>query len=242
MLRTDLKDEIIISKIEEFLKEHSDEYDEYTRNALLGSALWGRKTSSTVSELDQIYNYLQLDQKDNNIYQAFVDMITSKFDIDRPIYEIGGGKIPTVGKMLALKQKQGTVTILDPQLIFTKSETPNLKLVRKSFTGQEIVESNALMIGYKPCDATIPMMEFIAKNDLDFMVALCECAHGFPEIEDDDCLSLWYNACEWPVYHKYMQEELNAKPGETYRRTKRLSLKEYGNPNPVIYNTTEIKK
>ena len=241
MLRTDLSDELITSRIKEFLEQHPEGYDEDTKEALQRSALWGRRTSSTVSELDEIYNYLNLDQKDNNIYQAFADMVTSKFDIDRPIYEIGGGQLPTVGKILALKQNQGRVTIYDPKLLFTKIDIPNLKLVKKEFTGKEIVESNALMIGYKPCDATIPMMKYIAENDLDFMIALCDCAHGFPEIMDYDDLNLWYQSCEWPVYSKYSEEERHKKPGQEIRRVKRLSMEEYGNYCPIIYNSTETK-
>ena len=241
MLRTDLSDEVITSRIKEFLEQHPEGYDKDTKEALIKSALWGRRTSSTVSELDEIYNYLHLDQKDNNIYQAFADMITSRFDINRPIYEIGGGHLPTVGKILSLKQKQGTVTIYDPKLLITKTDIPNLKLVRKEFTGNEIVESNALMIGYKPCDATMPMMKYIAKNDLDFMIALCDCAHGFPEIMDEDDINLWYQSCEWPVYSKYAEEERHKKSGQEIRRIKRLSMKKYGNYCPVIYNSTETK-
>ena len=241
MLRTDLSDEVITSRIIEFIEQHPEGYDEDTKEALQRSVLWGRRTSSTVSELDEIYNYLNLDQKDNNIYQAFADMVTANFDIDRPIYEIGGGQLPTVGKILALKQKQGTVTIYDPKLLFTKTDIPNLKLVKKEFTGEEIVESNALMIGYKPCDAIIPMMKYIAKNDLDFMIALCDCAHGFPEIMDYDDLNLWYQSCEWPVYSKYSEEERHKKLGQVIRRVKRLSMKKYGNYCPVIYNSTETK-
>ena len=219
MLRIDLSDEVVTSRIKDFLEKHPEGYDKDTIVALQKSALWGRRTSSTVSELDEIYNYLQLDQKDNNIYQAFADMITSKFDIDRPIYEIGGGHLPTVGKILSLKQKQGTVTIYDPKLLFT----------------------NALMIGYKPCDAIIPMMKYIAKNDLDFMIALCDCAHGFPEIMDEDDINLWYQSCEWPVYSKYAEEERYKKSGQEIRRVKRLSMEKYGNYCPVIYNSTETK-
>ena len=241
MLRTDLSDELITSRIKDSLEQHPEGYDEDTKEALQRSALWGRRTSSTVSELDEIYNYLNLDQKDNNIYQAFADMVTSKFDIDRPIYEIGGGQLPTVGKILALKQNQGRVTIYDPKLLFTKTDIPNLKLVKKEFTGKEIIESNALMIGYKPCDATIPMTKYIAENDLDFMIALCDCAHGFPEIMDYDDLNLWYQSCEWPVYSKYSEEERHKKPGQEIRRVKRLSMEEYGNYCPIIYNSTETK-
>lgn len=242
MLRKDLSDEIITSRINNFLREHPNSYDNDTVEWIQRNCLWGRRTSSTVSELDQLYNYLNLDQEDNNIYQAFVDYVTSNFDIDRPIYEIGGGKLPTVGKILALKQKQGTVTIYDPQLIMTKSDIPNLKLVRKDFTGDEIVESNALMVGYKPCDATLPMMNHIARNDLDFMVALCDCAHGFPDIFDEDDLNLWYQACEWPVYSKYAEEERTKEPGDKIKKVKTLSLEKYGNYCPVIYNSTEIKR
>ena len=241
MLRTDLSDEVITSRIRDFLEKHPEGYDKDTIVALQKSALWGRRTSSTVSELDEIYNYLQLDQEDNNIYQAFADMITSKFDIDRPIYEIGGGHLPTVGKILSLKQKQGTVTIYDPKLLSTSTDIPNLRLVRKEFTGEEIVESNALMIGYKPCDAIIPMMKYIAKNDLDFMIALCDCAHGFPEIKDEDDINLWYQSCEWPVYSKYAEEERHKKSGQEIRRVRRLSMEKYGNYCPVIYNSTETK-
>ena len=241
MLRTDLSDEVITSRIKEFLEQHPEGYDKDTKKALIKSALWGRRTSSTVSELDEIYNYLQLDQKDNNIYQAFSDMIISRFDINRPIYEIGGGHLPIVGKILSLKQNQGTVTIYDPKLLITKTDIPNLKLVRKEFTGNEIVESNALMIGYKPCDATMPMMKYIAKNDLDFMIALCDCAHGFPEIMDEDDINLWYQSCEWPVYSKYAEEERVKESGQEIRRIKRLSMEKYGNYCPVIYNSTETK-
>ena len=243
MLKKELSDLEIVTKIREFLKEYPDGYDEYAKEFIERCALWGRDTSTTVSELDQIYNYLGLDQEDNNIYRAFADLVESKFDINRPIYEIGGGNLPTVGKILALRQQKGTVTIYDPRLIFTKTDIPNLNLVKKPFTGEEIVESDALMIGYKPCEATIPMMNYVADNNLDFMVALCDCAHDFPEILDEDGLNLWYQACEWPVYRKfYKEDERTKKPGEKVRRVKRLSMEEYGNPSPIIYNTIEVKE
>ena len=242
MLRTDLSDEVITSRIKEFLEQHPEGYDEDTKEFIERCALWGRNTSTTVSELDQIYNYLELDQEDNNIYRVFADLVESKFDINRPIYEIGGGNIPTVGKILALRQQKGTVTIYDPRLIFTKTDIPNLRLVKKPFTGEEIVESNALMIGYKPCDAIIPMMKYIAKNDLDFMIALCDCAHGFPEIKDEDDINLWYQSCEWPVYIKYAEEERVKKSGQEIRRVKRLSMEKYDNPSPIIYNILDVKE
>lgn len=243
MLKEELSDKIIKSKIKEFFREYPHSFDESTKDYIERNALWGRRTSTTVSELDQVYNYLGLDQEDNNIYNAFADLVMSKFNIERPIYEIGGGNLPTVGKILALKQKEGTVTIYDPRLAFTKTDIPNLKLIKKDFTGSEIVESNALMIAYKPCDATIPMMNYVAKNDLDFMVALCDCAHGFPEIMDEDDLTLWYQACEWPVYKKYyMEDEKTKQPGERVRNVKRLSMEKYNNPCPVIYNTIGIKE
>lgn len=243
MLRTDLSDEVIISRIKEFLEQHPEGYDEDTKEFIERCALWGRNTSTTVSELDQIYNYLELDQEDNNIYRVFADLVESKFDINRPIYEIGGGNIPTVGKILALRQQKGTVTIYDPRLIFTKTDIPNLRLVKKPFTGEEIVESNALMIRYKPCDVTIPLMNYVADNNLDFMVALCDCAHNFPEILDNDGLNLWYQACEWPIYRKFYTEDgRTKKKRERVRRVKRLSMEEYDNPSPIIYNILDVKE
>jgi hypothetical protein len=99
------------------------------------------------------------------------------------------------------------------------------------------------MIGYKPCDVTIPLMNYVADNNLDFMVALCDCAHNFPEILDNDGLNLWYQACEWPIYRKFYTEDgRTKKKRERVRRVKRLSMEEYDNPSPIIYNILDVKE
>ena len=217
-------------RVNEFLDAHIENYTEreikYIRNnaALLAKH---EKNNYGSSILRQIFDSVGLIPDNENIYYGFIELIENNFDINKNIVEAAGGIIPSLATKIALRQKTGTITVYDPRII-TQLETPsNLILKRQTFTKYTPIQPNSLIIGFMPCDATIPIIESAVLNNIDFMIALCEggARTGYEWLENDD---------EWIEYMKYIARRgLERQPD---KKLGILSLEQYGDPYPIIYS------
>lgn len=179
--------------------------------------------------LREIYDELGILSEEKNIYLGFIKMIEEVFDIrNRNILEIGGGILPRLGERISKIQDKGTVTVYDPRISEYKKDSNNLKLVRKEFDGTMNVNDIDLMIGLMPCKAAEIILDVSLKNNIDFIIALCEGGpHGdeYDYFEDDE---------EWRgSLIRYARRSVDEK---NMGKLKIKYMREYGNPYPVIFN------
>lgn len=111
-------------------------------------------------------------------YDMFVEKLMDTFDIRSNILEIGGGKVPNIGKRIAQKQIElgkGTITVYDPCLVVTQTEYPNLILCRDSFSLKTDISSYDMLIGSYPCEATELIIERAIQENISFFIQICNC-------------------------------------------------------------------
>lgn len=217
-------------RISEFLDAHIDYYTEKEINYIRKNATSLLRKSGTIYISDilrQIYTEVGLIPEQENMYDGFVNLLENNFDINRNIVEVAGGIIPCLAKRLSLRQNAGTITVYDPRVIVPTNSPSNLILKRQEFTRDTQIPTAQMIIGFMPCDATIPAIESACSNELDFMLALCEggARRGYEWLETED---------EWLGFIQYI-----AKKGVKNKNMGTLevsSLEQYGYPYPVIYN------
>lgn len=223
-----------IQKVEEFLKNYGHLYDprelEYIRRN------WQNSLNSkfNMDIIRQVHSELGLVSETDNIYCGFMKILEEHFGYDRDIIEVGGGRIPSLAKLIALKQKTGTITVYDPRLITTDSKIPNMTLKREYFTLDSPVDNNQLVMAFMPCDATEKALTAAAKNNADFLIGLCEGGpHGdeFDYFEDEE---------EWLGNILYTAKRLVEQ--HNLGDLVVTDLKEFDDPYPVIYNKRKNSK
>lgn len=219
--------------VSEYLKKFPGMFDEYEEAYILACAKGHDSQFELAPDLvREVYDELGILSIEKNIYLGFIKMIDDIFGIkDKNILEIGGGILPRLGERISKIQDKGTITVYDPRISEYKDDSSNLKLVRKTFDGTINVNNIDLMIGLMPCKAAETIVNVSTKNDIDFIIALCEGGpHGdeFDFFEDDE---------EWRssliTYAGRLVEDKNM--GEL----KIKYMKEYSNPYPIIYNDRE---
>lgn len=213
-------------QISKFLITHEKDYTEEEKDFILRNYTWGIKNNLVTDILRQIYDELNLLEESQNVYNGFLDLLEENFDINQHIIEIGGGKIPVLGKRLALRQKKGTVTVYDDRLISTNTDIKNLHLIKRRLSPNEIITKKDMIIGFMPCEGTKTAINLAEKNKLDFMIAFCDgtCQDESSYIPTDD----W----EQMMIYEARKAVEKANLG-TLEKTYMLK---YQNPYPIIYN------
>lgn len=218
-------------RINEFLEVHKDAYTDKERDFIRKNAEWTVHSSNAFyvsSILRQVLAETNLLEEHKNMYKGFLKILEEQFDINRNIVEVAGGIFPSLAKMIALKQETGTITVYDPRIVVPDHCPKNLIVTRKSFTTKtKIPEDTQMLIAFMPCDATMDIIESACKNNMDFMISLCEGGErkGYGYLETDD---------EWIGMAKYIAER--GMEGTDMGTLETASLEEYGNPYPIIYN------
>lgn len=166
--------------------------------------------------------------KEHNIYERFSNVIDDVHGIDnKNIVEIGGGRFPRLAKRLKLKQKNGSITVYDPNL-HTECDTERFKLKKKRANAYTDVNDCNLIIGLMPCKGAETLLDLALSNKKNFVLWLCEGGpHGdeFDFFEDED---------EW---RNYMIDR--ARSGVESNGMGKLKVKmidEFSDKYPIIYN------
>ncbi len=229
MLKKDITKQKLKAMLENYLHEHQEYYTDAEKKYIMENFSSGLFTDFSDALLRQIYSELSLIDDEHNIYLGFTNLIEREFGLDKHILEVGGGKIPCLGKNIALRQKSGTITIYDPGLITTTSPYKNLNLKKKNFTTQLIIPKPDLIIGFTPTTATDQILEYAFATNTDFMIALSDI---FDEVdfyqEEDD---IWTH---WQKEKIYEARKLVAK--NNMGKLMIETLEKYDNPYPIIYN------
>lgn len=229
MLKKDLSSLEISYRIRNFLEEHKNDYTEEEREFLLNNCTWGRKTNLVCDLLHQIYDHLGMIEDTTNIYSGFIDLIDQEFGLEQSITEVGGGRIPCLGKHIALRQKKGNITVYDPKMIkeMTKNPPSNLILKKESFTPTTDITNQTLLIGFMPCTATQLLIETACKKKKDFIIALCDGMDGHDDINLDYEIN-------WQLEMIYNARKQLRDNDRGYLEV--TDLEEYGISYPIIYS------
>lgn len=214
-------------KVNRFLEENKHGYNDRELEFIRSNWVHFLDKKFQVDILRQMYSELGFMDEKEDIYHAFIKILEENFDIDTDIIEVGGGRIPSLAKRIALKQKKGTITVYDPNLISTDSPYPNMVLRQQPFTLQTPVKEDQLIIGFMPCEATEKIIYNAKKNNAHFLIALCEGGpHGdefdYFESEDEWLYSMLYSARDTADKTEHGPLQIT-------------DLKEYDDPYPVIY-------
>lgn len=213
--------------ISRFLKEHTKNYSEKEKEFILKNCAWGRKKGLVPDILRQIYDELGIVEESKNVYNGFIDLLVENFDINRNIVEIGGGKIPSLAKKLALRQKSGTITVYDDKLITSKTVIPNLILKKERIKKDQILKNTDMLIAFMPCDGTETAIHLAKENNMDFMIAFCE----------GSCHNEIFSPMEESWEQSMIYEARKAvRDGNLGNLETKYMKKRYQNPFPIIYN------
>lgn len=212
----------------QFIEEYSQYFSENEKRIILSENTTSSKKLLT-DVTRQVFTELGFIKDEDNIYQAFIDIIKEEFGLERNIVEIGGGVVPSLAKKIALSQNKGTITVYDPRLINNMySNIPNLKLKRQAVSTKTQIEQADLYVAFMPCEATQTIIDIAGKNKVDFIIAACEGGpHGdiYDYFEDEE---EWLHSM---IYHARRQIEYN-----DLGTLETKSLQKYNDPYPVFFN------
>lgn len=204
-------------------------FTEAERSYLINNCAASYKNKLMPDLFREVYDKLDLLKDDENIYLGFIDLLDNKFDIkNKDIIEVGGGIFPQLAKKISNIQEKGQIKVYDPRLSFYEDNTSKLTLVREKFSNKTKVDDVDLLIGFMPCEATYTIVDSAARNDIDFMIALCE---GGPH---GDIYDYYESDEEW--LHSIISFANSLVEDNNMGTLEKTYLKKYHNPYPVIYN------
>ncbi len=131
--------------------------------------------------LRQVYAELEIPSSGAIYYRQHFRLLKGLFPLDGNVIEIGSGRIPAFGDMIASEQRRlgkGTITVYEPLLVKLTSRYPNMTLHKEYFDNNTDISDANLLVGIMPCEATETILESAIANDKDFYVAMCGCVHS----------------------------------------------------------------
>lgn len=227
MLKKNITEPILQQKISSYLASHQDDYTEEEKEYIMRNYCYGMYTDFTDPLLRQIYSELNLMDDEHNIYLGFISILSKIHGIDKNIVEVGCGRLPSLAKYIALRQKTGTITVYDPKLISIKHPS-NLKLCKERFTSNTSIANVDLIIGFMPTLATEDILSYAYENKKDFVIALSDILTAKDIYEQEDIWTDWQQSIIYDAKEKVKSKGLGTLGITT--------LSKYDNPYPIIYN------
>ena len=214
----------------DLIKRYPNAFNENEISSLLNYAKRDHKPNTMIPDLiREVYYELGILRDEENIYLGFMDLLSNNFDYqDRNIIEVGGGIFPRLAKRISNEQITGKIKVYDPRLNSRERSSDKFKVARYKFYADENIGDTNLLLGFMPCEATYNIIDAASRNNVDFMIALCE---GGPH---GDIYDYFENDNEWLDTMIYMAER--AVEDNNMGTIKKDYLKEYHNPYPIIYN------
>lgn len=213
-------------KVLKYLRENASDYTDQEILYIINNTNMIEKGNFIPSVFRQIYDELGFFNKDNDLYEAFVDLLDKNFDIDSNIVEVGGGVIPSIAKKISSRQVNGTITVYDPRLSNKYKSSKKFILKKEKFSEDTDINKADLIIGFMPCEATELLIKKATNNKKDFFVALCEGRHN----PFDD----YFDTEEWTELIYYIASRGIER--NSLGELEKTYLKDYGDPYPLIYN------
>lgn len=219
-----------INLIINYLKEHEDDFLPQERNRIAG-VLWRYEYMGFNlhdSLFLEICDELGILPDEFNPYKAFCSLIDEQFKIkSKNVIEIGGGKIPRLGKRIAAMQDIGSITVYDPDILINDTDYSNLKLVKRYFYSNINVKDANVLVGLLPCGCGSLIVNSAMHFNKDFMIALCD-EHNNNLFGDS------LDSINWPDDFIKKTEHIVEENGMGKLKVK--TLKEIGDNYPIIYN------
>ena len=229
MIDMKYSDEEIRNRLEKFLKENPELYDDEELKIIRRLILWGKNDSLTYENIRQVSDEIGILDEDTNIYTGFAKLLHENFDINRNVVEVGSGKLPRLAIKIRGLQTKGKVIVYDPVLTKRNYEDKHLVLKREMFSSDTIIPDDSLIVSFMPCEYTADLINYATSNRHDFMIALCGCNHYYsPYVDFDDSLHDWFANMEYLARSGIEENDLG-EFGRTY-------LKKYSDPYPILYN------
>lgn len=221
--------EYILDKVENFLRLYNL-YDGYEKSYIMSVLKKGKFPDTYSYEMvREVLDELNLIPAGYNIYEDYLKFIKEIHDISKlNVMEVGGGVIPRLGERINLEQNSGTITVYDPRL-YKEDSNSKLILKRKKVNIDTNVDGIDLIIGLMPCKGAEDLLNVAIKNNIDFVLWLCE---GGPH---GDCYDYFEDEDEWRQCMITI-----ASRGVTDKQMGKLHIKmlpNYSNTFPIIYNT-----
>ena len=219
----------LMMQLKRFFLKYKGLYESYEQDYLLDAVKHGSYPETYYQEgVREILDYYQMIPDQENIYQAFLEEIKNAHGIEeKNIVEIGGGPFVNLSKRMVLQQQKGTVTVYDPRILKSKREG-RLVLKKETFTPKTNVKKVDLIVGLMPCKGAEPLVSSAIKNEIDFMVWLCE---GGPH---GDYFDYFEDALEWRDSMKIVAER-----GVEEKKMGKLRVKylpHFSKEYPILYN------
>ena len=212
--------------MKKFVEDYQSYYDELELSYLKDNLEIEPSDRNIPDILRQILCELNFLKDEDNIYLHFSNLIEQLFGLDKHIIEIGGGVIPSLSKIIALRQKDGSITVYDPRLI-TESTSSNLILKKEKFDMKTITSNCDLLVGFMPKDATEIIINKACLEKKDFIITLC--SDGLSD-EDD-----YYEDNEEFV-HSIICNATRRVTENSLGMLEKTYLKSLGPAYPIIYN------
>lgn len=165
---------------QEYKKNYEHFYSEKAKQYIEDNFFKEAYKTSNMDILMQLYSELGLDIGKHTFYDEHLERINSIFGLDRDIIEVASGYIPAFANKIAKKQLaliRGTITVYEPELFEEKAKYFNMTIHKEKFTEQTKINKDSLGIGILTCDTTEAMIRNFCKNNMDFYIAMCNCAH-----------------------------------------------------------------
>lgn len=219
-------------KVVAFLAKHQGYYETFEEECIKRHSAREAEDTYFIDIMREIYDELGIIPDEKNMYIVFLKIMEEVFGIDgKHIVEVGGGILPRLGKRIHLQQKKGSITVYDPRLGHDIEGEESFILKREQFTRDTPLKKETdLIVGLMPCKGAEALLDQALKNNIDFLLWLCEGGpHGdyFDYFEDDEeWLSSTIQYAKRGVESKDMGKLMikYCKPFSTY---------------PIVYNKRE---
>lgn len=136
------------------------------------------KKEISVHTIAEIYAYLDFLDQEENIYYQFMQNVKQKQNLGCHILDVSCGHLPILAREIRkeqIKLKKGTITCIDP-LVFPLP-LDGIHVVKGFFPKDIDVKQFDLLVGMRPCEATIPMMEQAYYNQIPYSILPCGDSH-----------------------------------------------------------------
>lgn len=231
VINSEYTQEKLLPLVKEYEKKYSDVLDEVDNRFLEDCCTSGKYFEIVPYLLTQFYVEYNLINKDNNIYLGVLKKMKEVFELKkRNILEVGGGPIPSLGRMIS-KETNKDVTVMDPNITTKNNTIKNLNIIRRLFLPYTDISKYDLITAFMACGTSEIILHNCAENNKDFFIGICPCGKdGINGLLDTNISSDKYiegviNLAEKKVKEYNMGELIIDKLDDNYSY-----------PFPIIYN------
>ncbi len=211
--------------MKKFIEDYGSFYDEFELSFLKDN-LEVVDYCNVPDILRQILCELNLLKEEDNVYLQFSNLVEDLFGLNKNIVEVGGGVIPSLSKIMSLRQEKGSITVYDPRLI-TELAPANLILKKEMFTMKSPVHDCDLFVGFMPRKASEVIIKKASSIKKDFIITLC----GDGIVDEDDYYEDGEEFLHSVIYSARREVE------ENNMGTLEIAyLDNLGSSYPIIYN------